>query len=56
MVFAGALAGGRVADSSARDADTVAQRELSKAMREQTRFTAAALPVGTGLLAAALTG
>lgn len=56
VVFAGALGGGRVADSSARDADTVAQRELFKALREQTRFTAAALPVGTGLLAAALSG
>ena len=56
VVFAGALGGGRVADPSARDADTVAQRELLKALREQTRFTAAALPVGLGLLAAVLTG
>lgn len=56
ILFAGALGGGRVADSSARDADTVAQRELLKALREQTRFTAAALPVGPGLIVAALTG
>ena len=56
VVFAGALGGGRVADSSARDADTVAQRELAKALREQTRFVAGAIPVGTGLLVAALTG
>ncbi|MCY7364908.1 MAG: O-methyltransferase [Frankiaceae bacterium] len=56
VVFAGALGGGRVADPSARDADTVAQRELVKALREQTRFTAAALPVGPGLIVAALSG
>jgi len=56
VVFAAALGGGRIADSSARDADTVAQRELVKALREQPRFTAAALPVGPGLIVAALSG
>lgn len=56
VIFAGALGGGRVADPSARDADTVAQRELVKALREQTRFTAAALPMGPGLIVAALSG
>lgn len=56
VIFAGALGGGRVADPSARDADTVAQRELVKALREQTGFTAAALPVGPGLIVAVLSG
>lgn len=56
VVFAGALGGGRVAESNARDADTVSQRELAKALREETRFTAGALPVGSGLLVAALSG
>ncbi|TAL26548.1 MAG: O-methyltransferase [Frankiales bacterium] len=53
VVFAGALAGGRVAESSARDADTVALREFAKALRDDPRFVAGAVPVGTGLLVAA---
>ena len=52
VVFAGALAGGRVADPGARDPDTVALRELSKAVREQERLLPALLPVGAGVLAA----
>ena len=54
IVFAAALAGGKVADPSARDADTVALRELSRTVRDETRLVAAALPVGQGLLVAAL--
>lgn len=56
MVFAGALAGGKVADPAARDADTVALRELAKAIRDDTRLVPAMLPVGSGLLVAALAG
>jgi predicted O-methyltransferase YrrM len=52
VVFAGALAGGRVAESSARDAETVAMRELAKVVRDEERLTAAMIPVGAGLLAA----
>jgi predicted O-methyltransferase YrrM len=55
VVFAGALAGGRVADPSARDSETVALRDLAKAVREEERLTPALLPVGPGLLAAVLT-
>lgn len=55
LVFAGALAGGRIAEPSARDADTVALRELSKIVRDEPRLVTAALPVGQGLLVAALT-
>lgn len=54
VVFASALAGGKVADPSARDADTVALRELARTVRDETRLVAAALPVGQGLLVAAL--
>jgi len=56
VVFAGALGGGRVADPSARDADTVALRELSRVVRDEPRLVTALLPVGQGLLAAALVG
>ena len=56
VVFAGALGGGRVAEPSARDADTVALRELARAVRDESRLVSAALPVGQGLLAATLVG
>ena len=54
VVFAGVLAGGKVADPSARDADSVAVRELSRVVREDKRLSPAVLPVGSGLLAAVL--
>lgn len=52
VVFAGALAGGRVADPSARDAETLAARDLARVVREEPRLVPALLPVGAGLLAA----
>jgi predicted O-methyltransferase YrrM len=55
VVFAGALAGGRVAESTARDNETVAMRELARVVREETRLVPAMIPVGAGLLAATLT-
>lgn len=55
LIFAGALAGGKVAESTARDAETVSMRELARLVREQERLTAAMIPVGAGLLAATLT-
>jgi predicted O-methyltransferase YrrM len=54
VVFAGALAGGKVAESSARDSETVAMRELARLVREQERLRSAMIPVGSGLLAGAL--
>jgi predicted O-methyltransferase YrrM len=54
VVFAGALASGRVADPAARDVEAVVLRELTKAVRESDRLTPALLPVGPGLLAAVL--
>jgi predicted O-methyltransferase YrrM len=52
VVFGGALAGGKVAETTARDAETVAMRELAKLVRDEERLTAAMIPVGSGLLAA----
>ena len=54
VVFAGALAGGKVAESSARDQDVLALRELAKVVRDEPRLASAAIPVGQGLLAACL--
>ncbi len=54
VVFAGAL--GRITESGARDGETVALRELSKAVRDEERLLPAMIPVGPGLLAATLVG
>lgn len=54
VVFEGALGSGRVADPGARDPETVALRELAKAVRDEPRLLPAAVPVGSGLLAAVL--
>ncbi|MCW2605951.1 MAG: O-methyltransferase family protein [Frankiales bacterium] len=56
VVFAGALAGGKVTDPSSRDAETVALRELARRVREEPRLVPALLPVGSGLLVASLAG
>ncbi|MEO8330233.1 MAG: methyltransferase, partial [Candidatus Nanopelagicales bacterium] len=42
----------KVADPSQRDPDTVAIRELVKAVRDDERLIPALLPVGDGLLVA----
>jgi predicted O-methyltransferase YrrM len=48
----GALAGGRISDPSARDADTVTIRETVKAIRDSEDWIPALLPSGEGLLIA----
>jgi predicted O-methyltransferase YrrM len=53
MAFDNALWHDRVADSSNRDPDTLALRELGKRVREDERLVPALLPVGDGLLVAA---
>jgi predicted O-methyltransferase YrrM len=50
LVLAGALAGGRLADPAARDPETVAVREVVKAVREAPEWLPALLPAGEGLL------
>ncbi len=56
VVFLGALNDGRVADPGARDAETVALRELARTVREDPRLVPTLLPLGSGLLAAVVTG
>jgi predicted O-methyltransferase YrrM len=48
----GLLAGGRIADRSARDPQTVAWREVTRAVREDENLLSAVLPIGAGLLVA----
>ncbi|MGY1742502.1 MULTISPECIES: O-methyltransferase [unclassified Blastococcus] len=52
LVCHGLLEGGRVADRSARDPQTVAWRDVARRVREDERLTAAVLPIGAGLLVA----
>jgi predicted O-methyltransferase YrrM len=47
-----ALADGRIGDPAARDAETVAVREVVKSVRESDAWLPALLPTGAGLLAA----
>jgi predicted O-methyltransferase YrrM len=52
VVFDNALWHDKVADPAQRDADTVAIRELGKAVRDDDSLVPVLLPVGDGLLAA----
>jgi predicted O-methyltransferase YrrM len=52
LVLGGVLAGGKVADPAVRDPDTVALREIVKALRDADEWTPALLPTGDGLLCA----
>ncbi len=56
LLLGKALAGGKVADPAVRDPQTVALREVVKALRESDEWIPALLPVGEGLLAAARRG
>lgn len=51
VVFDNALWGGRVADPSCQDDDTVAIREVCERVREDEHLVPLLLPVGDGLLA-----
>ncbi len=52
VAFDNALWSDRVADPAQRDPDTVAIRELGKAVRDHEELVSALLPVGDGLLVA----
>ncbi|WP_106848474.1 O-methyltransferase [Blastococcus sp. Marseille-P5729] len=52
VVFDDALHKDRVADPSARDAESVALRDLGRLIREHDHLVPAILPVGEGLIAA----
>ncbi|MDT8909425.1 O-methyltransferase [Amycolatopsis sp. PS_44_ISF1] len=53
IAFHNVLVGGRVADPSRRDPETLALREVARSMREDEGLVPALLPVGGGLLVAA---
>jgi predicted O-methyltransferase YrrM len=52
VVFNNALGHGQVPDPSQRDADTIAIRDLGKAVRDDQRLVSALVPIGDGLLIA----
>ncbi|HEX4701715.1 MAG TPA: O-methyltransferase [Pseudonocardiaceae bacterium] len=52
IVFTDVLGAGRVADATRRDTETMALREVAKAVREDDALVPALLPAGDGLLVA----
>ena len=52
LICHGLLDGARIADRTVRDPQTVAWRELARAVREDESLLSAVLPVGAGLLLA----
>jgi predicted O-methyltransferase YrrM len=54
IAFHNVLSGGRFADPSRRDPETLALREVARAVRDDERLVPAMLPVGGGLLVAAV--
>ena len=52
VAFDSALRGGRVADATAQDPESVALRELARLVRDHDQLVPAMLPVGDGLLVA----
>jgi predicted O-methyltransferase YrrM len=46
------LAGGRIADRTVRDPQTVAWRQVARTVQEDESLLSAVLPVGTGLMVA----
>jgi predicted O-methyltransferase YrrM len=52
----GLLEGGRIADRTARDQQTVAWREMARTIREDETLLSAVLPIGAGLLVATKRG
>ena len=56
LICHGLLEGGRIADRSARDPQTVAWREMSRMIRDDETLLSAVLPIGAGLLVATKRG
>lgn len=56
IVFHNMLAGGRVGDHARRDPELLALREVARALREDERLLPVFIPLGSGLLAAAVAG
>jgi predicted O-methyltransferase YrrM len=52
LVCHGLLDGGRIADRTARDPQTVAWREIARTIRDDENLLSAVLPIGSGLLVA----
>jgi predicted O-methyltransferase YrrM len=52
LVIDNALDGGKVADPTQRDFETIARRDSIKAIREDSRWSATVLPIGGGALIA----
>jgi predicted O-methyltransferase YrrM len=56
LICHGLLEGGRIADRTARDPQTVAWREVARIIRDDETLLSAVLPIGAGLLIATKRG
>lgn len=56
LVVHAVLAGGRIADPSAGDVETMAVRQVARDLRDSDDWTSALVPAGAGLLAAVRRG
>jgi predicted O-methyltransferase YrrM len=52
LLIDNALAGGKVADPTQRDFDTIARRDSIKAIKEDSRWRSSLIPIGGGMLLA----
>jgi predicted O-methyltransferase YrrM len=46
------LSGGKVADSTQRDPESISRRDVIKVIKEDERWLATVIPIGAGLLVA----
>ena len=53
LVIDQALSGGKVADPTQRDYESISRRDAIRALKEDTRWSSTLLPVGAGVLIAA---
>jgi len=52
LVIDHVLSGGKVADSTQRDPESIARRDAIKVIKEDARWAASVIPIGAGLLVA----
>ena len=52
LIIDQALSGGKVADTTQRDAESIARRDSIKVIKEDARWSASVIPIGAGILVA----
>jgi predicted O-methyltransferase YrrM len=52
LVIDQALSDGKVADTTQRDPESIARRDVIKVIKEDTRWNSSVIPIGAGVLVA----